>query len=65
MFTALNAAGAAIDALKTKTNAYVGGTSTSTDRGVTETVEIDAATLVPSVTTAVSLTTMLASAKND
>ena len=62
---ALNAAGAAIDALKTKTNAYVGGTSTSTDRGVTETVVIDAATLVPSVTTAVSLATMLTSAKTD
>ena len=62
---ALNAAGAAIDALNTKTGAYVGGTSTSADRGVTETVVIDAATLAPSVTTAVSLTTMLTSAKTD
>lgn len=62
---ALNAAGAAIDALNTKTGAYVGGTSTSTDRGVTETVVIDAATLAPSVTTAVSLAAMLTSAKTD
>ena len=62
---ALNAAGAAIDALKSKTAAFEGGTSTSTDRGVTETVVIDAATLAPTVTTAVSLATMLASAKTD
>ena len=62
---ALDAVGAAVDTLKTKTDAYVGGTSTSADRGVTETVVIDAATLAPSVTTAVSLTTMLTSAKTD
>lgn len=62
---ALDAVGAAVDTLKTKTDAYVGGTSTSTDKGVTETVVINASTLAPSVTTAVSLATMLTSAKTD
>ena len=46
---ALNAAGAAIDALTAKTDAYVGGTSTSTVDGVTVSVAVDATTLAPSV----------------
>lgn len=62
---ALDAVGAAVDTLNSTIDAFEGGTSTSTDRGVTETVVIDAATLAPSVTTAVSLTTMLTSAKTD
>ena len=55
---ALNAAGAAIDALKTKTDAYVGGTSTSTDQGVAVTVSIDATTLAPSVGVVVTSATL-------
>ena len=56
--TALNAAGAAIDALKSKTDAYVGGTSTSADQGVSVTVAIDASTMAPTVTTAVTSATL-------
>lgn len=56
--TALNAAGAAIDALKTKTDAYVGGTSTSADQGVSVTVGIDASTMAPTVTTTVTSATL-------
>ena len=56
--TALNAAGAAIDALNTKTDAYVGGTSTSADQGVSVTVAIDASTMAPTVTTAVTSATL-------
>ena len=57
---ALDAAGAAIDALNTKTGAYVGGTSTSADQGVSVTVAIDASTMAPTVTTAVTSATLFA-----
>ena len=56
--TALNAAGAAIDALTSKTDAYVGGTSTSADQGVSVTVAIDASTMAPTVTTTVASATL-------
>ena len=55
---ALNAAGAAIDALNTKTDAYVGGTSTSSDQGVEVTVSVDATTLAPSVDVVVTSATL-------
>ena len=57
---ALNAAGAAIDALKTKTDAYVGGTSTASDEGVEVTVSVDATTLAPSVDVVVTSSTLFA-----
>jgi len=64
---ALDAAGAAIDgltasvsALKAKTDAYVGGTSTSADQGVEVSVAIDASTMAPSVTTTVTPATLFA-----
>jgi hypothetical protein len=56
--TALNAAGAAIDALKTKTDAYVGGSASDADQGVSVTVSVDAATLAPSVDVVVTSATL-------
>ena len=50
---AVNAAGAAIDALKTKTDAYVGGTSSSAVSGITTSVTIASATMAPTVSLAV------------
>jgi hypothetical protein len=50
---AVNAAGAAIDALKTKTDAYVGGTSSSEVSGITTSVTIASATMAPTVSLAV------------
>jgi len=55
---ALNAAGAAIDALKTKTDAYVGGSASDADQGVSVTVSVDAATLAPSVDVVVTSATL-------
>ena len=57
---ALDAAGAAIDALKTKTGAYVGGTSTSVDQGVSVKVTVDANTMAPTVETTVTSATLFA-----
>ena len=57
---ALNAAGAAIDALNTKTGKYVGGTNTSADKGVSVTVAVDANTMAPTVTTTVASETLFA-----
>lgn len=56
--TALNAAGAAIDALKSKTDAYVGGSASDADQGVSVTVSVDAATLAPSVDVVVTSATL-------
>ena len=56
--TALNAAGAAIDALTSKTNAYVGGSASDADQGVAVTVSIDATTLAPSVDVVVTSATL-------
>ena len=50
---AVNAAGAAIDALKSKTDAYVGGTSSSEVSGITTSVTIASATMAPTVSLAV------------
>jgi len=55
---ALNAAGAAIDALKTKTDAYVGGSASDADQGVSVTVSVDASTLAPSVDVVVTSSTL-------
>ena len=55
---ALNAAGAAIDALKTKTDAYVGGSASDADQGVAVTVSVDATTLAPSVDVVVTSATL-------
>ena len=59
---ALNAAGAAIDLLKNKTDAYVGGTSTGSwkpsETGndvISTTVAIDASTMAPTVTMTVDV----------
>ena len=57
---ALNAAGAAIDALKTKTDAYVGGSASDADQGVAVTVSVDATTLAPSVDVVVTSSTLFA-----
>lgn len=57
---ALNAAGAAIDALKTKTDAYVGGSASDSDQGVAVTVSVDASTLAPSVDVVVTSATLFA-----
>lgn len=57
---ALNAAGAAIDALKTKTDAYVGGSASDADQGVSVTVSVDATTLAPSVDVVVTSSTLFA-----
>lgn len=55
---ALNAAGAAIDALNTKTGAYVGGSASDADQGVSVTVSVDATTLAPSVDVVVTSATL-------
>lgn len=55
---AVDALGAAVDTLNNKTGAYVGGASTSADQGVSVTVEIDASTMAPTVTTAVTSATL-------
>ena len=55
---ALNAAGAAIDALTSKTDAYVGGSASDADQGVAVTVSIDASTLAPSVDVVVTSATL-------
>ena len=57
---AVNAAGAAIDALTSKTNAYVGGSASDADQGVSVTVSINATTLAPSVDVVVTSSTLFA-----
>ena len=57
---AVDALGAAVDTLNTKTNAYVGGSASDADQGVAVTVSVDATTLAPSVDVVVTSATLFA-----
>lgn len=57
---AVHAIAAGFDTLKSKVDAYVGGTSTSADQGVSVEVSINSTTLAPSVTVDVTPATLFA-----